>query len=210
MTRPLAFCLGLVVGILAAYLVWSPLIATPRGAPDVHSSAGTGDMRQALRGAPHAGPSTVGPSDLLAGSFARGHLLGSGAPLTAVGISDNSFHGAGINPASAVTVSGWATWCAPTPTKCRGWGGDALLAAVPSFRGSPYTVQVCGFEGGRTNCVQVTVVSFCACGSRNGIPTVIDLSPAAFRSLAPLSRGRIRVTVDGGRVPAAPATDVGP
>jgi len=83
-----------------------------------------------------------------------------------------------------------------------------MLGAVPSFRygDDPYTVQVTAFEDGKANAVFVTVVSYCACGSRHGIPTVIDLSPAAFRSLAPLSQGVIRVTVDG--VPNAPATDL--
>jgi hypothetical protein len=101
--------------------------------------------------------------------------------------------------ASAVSVretSGWAAWCAPTPTRCQGWGGDALLAGVPSFRwgDEPYTVQVSA--NGRS--VLVTVVSFCACGDRKGIPTVIDLSPAAFAELAPLTVGVLSVTV---RVP---------
>ena len=68
-----------------------------------------------------------------------------------------------------------------------------MLAAVPSFRwgDDPYRVEVCA-----TTCVFVTVVSFCACGDRHGIPTVIDLSPAAFRTLAPLRRGVYAVTVE--------------
>ena len=94
------------------------------------------------------------------------------------------------------TLTGWAAWCAPTPTRCQGWGGDALLAGVPSFRwgDDPYTVQVSA--NGRS--VLVTVVSYCACGDRKGIPTVIDLSPRGFEALAPLSVGVLSVTV---RVP---------
>ncbi len=91
------------------------------------------------------------------------------------------------------TRSGFATWCAPTPTRCQRWGGDARLGAVPSFRwgDTPYPVRVS--YGGRSTIVQV--VSFCACGDRHGEPTAIDISPAAFESLAPLSRGVIRVEV---------------
>ena len=78
-----------------------------------------------------------------------------------------------------------ATWCAPTPTICKRWGGDAKLAALPGFSGKSYTVRV--IYGERS--VLVSVVSTCGCG--------IDLSPAAFRELAPLSRGRIPVLVEG-------------
>ena len=111
-------------------------------------------------------------------------------------------------PLAARSATGWATWYDD---------GPGMYGAVPSWRwgDEPYTVQVCGFEGGRTNCVLVTVRDFCLCGDRHGVPTVIDLSPSAFRALAPLSRGVIRVTVDGVRsgpapraVPTAPATDL--
>ena len=104
-----------------------------------------------------------------------------------------------VIPPAGRAVSGTATWCAPTPRYCHGWGGNAHLGAVASFRwgDEPYFVQVT--SGGRSTVVQV--VSYCACG-----PTLIDLSPAAFRELAPLSRGRIQVVVrrlDG----HLPATD---
>ena len=78
-----------------------------------------------------------------------------------------------------------ATWCAPTPTQCGRWGGDALLAALPTYTGTPYRVRV--WRGSRH--VDVTVVSVCGCG--------IDLSPHAFEQLAPLSRGRVDVLVEG-------------
>lgn len=100
--------------------------------------------------------------------------------------------------------SGWATWCAPTATKCHGWGGTAKLGAVPSFRDGDEPYRVTVHHGGRS--VQVLVVSYCACGKRDGIPTVIDLSPAAFEVLAPTSRGVIRVTLERGGA-ALPATD---
>lgn len=110
--------------------------------------------------------------------------------------------------------TGVATYCAPTPTKCQGWGGGALVGAVRSFSSgdTPYRVEVCTVDGGR--CVTVRVVSYCACGTRHGKPTLIDLSPAAFRRLAPLSRGVIDVTVRpvGGGAPIGtiPPTDTQP
>lgn len=82
-----------------------------------------------------------------------------------------------------------ATWCAPTPRQCRRWGGTARLAALPTYSGTPYVVRV--WYDSRH--VDVTVVSICGCG--------IDLSPYAFEQLAPLSRGRINVEVEG---PIAP------
>jgi hypothetical protein len=80
-----------------------------------------------------------------------------------------------------------ATWCGPNPRtgQCLRWGGHALLAALPTYTGTPYVVRV--WRGARH--VDVTVVSVCGCG--------IDLSPWAFQRLAPLSRGRIDVEVEG-------------
>lgn len=105
----------------------------------------------------------------------------------------------------AAVAGGLATWCAPTPTHCQSWGGDAHLAAVPDFHfgDRPYRVVV-HYRGHRTT---VTVVSFCACGGR-----IIDLSPAAFADLAPLSHGVIEVTVEDlrGPAPTPPPTDVEP
>jgi rare lipoprotein A (peptidoglycan hydrolase) len=64
-------------------------------------------------------------------------------------------------------------------------------------------VTVCG----NGSCVQVRLIDFCACGHGR----VVDLYPAAFRRLAPLSQGvvLVRVTWGGDAVPP-PATDVGP
>ena len=98
---------------------------------------------------------------------------------------------------------GWATWYDDGP----GWYG-----AVHSWRfgDERYAVQVCALDEGRlVACTHVIVRDYCACGSRHGEPTVIDLSPAAFRELAPLSRGVIRVEVSGPIVVALPATDGG-
>jgi hypothetical protein len=93
----------------------------------------------------------------------------------------------------AATVGGTATWCAPTPNHCQSWTPGKFLGAMESFRygDRPYNVTV--RHGGKA--VVVTVVSHCACGN-----TLIDLSTSAFERLAPLSEGRIDVTVEtGGR-----------
>jgi hypothetical protein len=97
---------------------------------------------------------------------------------------------------------GTATWCAPTSTHCHGWGGNAHVGAVRSFGwgDTPYSVAVCVVATG--SCTNVRVVSYCACPH-----TLIDLSPAAFEDLAPLSAGRIGVTVTRVSAPRPPQTD---
>jgi hypothetical protein len=106
-------------------------------------------------------------------------------------------------------LSGYATFCAPTPTHCQNWGGDAHLGAVPTFHYGDEPYQVTVRHDARHTVV--TVVSYCACGDRAGTPTVIDLSPAAFSDLAPLSAGVIEVTivVEGPRM-TLPPTDTLP
>ncbi|HET7702118.1 MAG TPA: RlpA-like double-psi beta-barrel domain-containing protein, partial [Candidatus Limnocylindrales bacterium] len=83
--------------------------------------------------------------------------------------------------------------------------GPGLYAAVPSWRwgDEPYQVRVA--TGGRA--VVVTVGDFCGCpGAR-----VIDLSADAFRRLAPLSVGLVRVTVTRlGPGVTAPPTETEP
>lgn len=108
---------------------------------------------------------------------------------------------------SSSVIEGWASYCAPTPTRCQSWGGSAKLGAVPSFRygDRPYFVKVCRLSS--SACVVVRVVSFCGCGVK-----VIDLSPAAFKRLTPLWRGVVRVTVErtGGPSATLPPTDTQP
>lgn len=48
-------------------------------------------------------------------------------------------------------------------------------------------MKVCG----NGNCVTVTLIDWCACGGNR----IIDLYSDAFRRLAPLSQGTIKVSV---------------
>jgi len=70
-------------------------------------------------------------------------------------------------------------------------GEKVFYAAVGDWRwgDKPYRIQVCRVSTGK--CVVVWVRDFCrACKNKHG---VVDLSPAAFRKLAPLWKGRIKV-----------------
>ena len=111
-----------------------------------------------------------------------------------------------LDEGASSILAGVATWCAPTATHCHGWAPPAKLGAVPGYDGTPYLARVS--RGSRS--VVVRVVSFCACGDRAGKSTVIDLSPAAFVELAPLSAGVIDVTVERLDGIALPPTDTAP
>ena len=95
-------------------------------------------------------------------------------------------------PPGKIRARGNATWyCLSGVSSChRDYGGGLYAAAGPALRVGDWrgrTVTVC--TGSR--CVTVQLVDWCACpGGR-----VIDLYSAAFRRLAPLSEGEIRVAV---------------
>lgn len=180
---------GLVVcvAVIAAVLVL--LLATPRSAPviqpagtseidaataDVASSATPGGSGRALNGAPRGVPASSLPLAALAVP----------EPIGSVAASPTGALGTALFSASA-------TWCAPTPTQCQSWAPPARLAAVNAFRfgDAPWWARV--WRG--STFVDVLVVSYCACGGTDG---AIDLSPAAFTRLAPLSRGRIDVEIE--------------
>jgi len=95
------------------------------------------------------------------------------------------------------TQSGLATWFDDGPGLYAAAGPDLRHG---DWRGSFVTVT----SGSRSVTVQLT--DWCACGDRNGRPTLLDLSASAFRRLAPLSRGVIAVEVTSGSV-TLPATD---
>jgi hypothetical protein len=89
-------------------------------------------------------------------------------------------------------TSGSATWyCKTGVSSCAaGYPGGMYAAAGPALRVGAWrgrVVRVCG--GGA--CILVKLIDWCACGGSH----VIDLYSDAFRRLAPLSSGALRVTV---------------
>jgi hypothetical protein len=176
----LGICIG--VWLAALVLVGSSIVdATPSSSPESTLPVDLSGQRStpATSGAPHSpGPAVV------RGSPAAG-TDGTPQPRSEAPIPSPS------GDIGTALYSASATWCAPTPTQCQSWGGDAKLGAVFGFRfgDEPYRVRVS--RGDRS--VDVLVVSHCACG---GTHNAIDLSPAAFRVLAPLSRGRVEVAVE--------------
>jgi hypothetical protein len=102
-----------------------------------------------------------------------------------------------------VSVYGRTDTCTPYKSvKNGGRGGELVLyAAVGSFTyyDKPYRVRVC--LRGSSRCVIATVRDYCHGAWRalrkpwNSKSRVIDLSPALFRQLAPLSRGVVYVEI---------------
>jgi hypothetical protein len=192
----LTCCLAIVAAIaVSALIVIAMSFAAPRSSPD-----------------PTAVSSQIG-----------GPTAGAGDPFTAVdGASDRSSSGApltqAVSPGPSIpaigpgrqaggapppSVRGLATWYdAPSLTDAA--AGPALRRALGrTWRGS--WVRVTHVGDGDARWVVVRLTDWCACGDRNGRPTVIDLDDRAFAELASLGAGVIKVTVeriDG--VPEAP------
>lgn len=99
-------------------------------------------------------------------------------------------------------ISGRATWY-DAPSRTDAAAGPLLR--FDGWRGSWVRVT----SGDRS--VTVKLTDWCACGDRNGQPTVIDLDDEAFARLAPLSDGVIDVEVEVlGDAPALPETSTAP
>jgi len=99
---------------------------------------------------------------------------------------------------SGASLAGIATWfCLAGRSPCtRGYPDGLYAAAGPALRawlGADWRgQQVTVTADGRS--VVVTLVDWCRCGGGR----IIDLYAAAFRTLAPLSRGVLRVTLSAG------------
>jgi rare lipoprotein A (peptidoglycan hydrolase) len=90
------------------------------------------------------------------------------------------------------SASGAATWyCKTGVSACHySYPSGLYAAAGPELRVGNWRgrhVRVCG----NGNCVNVTLIDWCACGGNH----IIDLYSDAFVHLAPLSTGSVRVTV---------------
>jgi rare lipoprotein A (peptidoglycan hydrolase) len=87
---------------------------------------------------------------------------------------------------SAAILRGVASW----------YPAEGLIGAVHSWRWGdmPYPVAICGVEASSSVCLTVLVVDYCdACtGAR-----LIDLSDDAFRILASLDAGLVRIQAEG-------------
>ena len=89
----------------------------------------------------------------------------------------------------AQEARGRATWYDAGPGAYAA-AGPALRAAIgPSWRGT--AVRVC--TGRR--CVTAVLSDWCQCHRGTRDERLIDLSPVLFTELAPLGRGKTRVTV---------------
>lgn len=92
---------------------------------------------------------------------------------------------------SSHSVKGQASWyCSSTSACHHSYPGGLYAAAGPALRVGNWrgrAVSVCG----NGNCVTVKLIDFCACSSTR----VIDLYSDAFKRLAPLSSGVLRVKV---------------
>lgn len=88
---------------------------------------------------------------------------------------------------SGARIMGRATWYDWRPREAA--AGPALRAALVDWRGATVIVR----SGDRQ--VRVKLTDHCACGDRNGVPTVIDLDVASFEALAPRGAGVIAVEV---------------
>ena len=89
-------------------------------------------------------------------------------------------------------AGGSATWyCKGGTSACAaGYPGGMYAAAGPELRVGAWrgrVVRVCGSGA----CILVKLIDWCACGGSH----VIDLYSDAFRRLAPLSSGAVKVTV---------------
>jgi rare lipoprotein A (peptidoglycan hydrolase) len=189
----IALLVGLALGLVIGFLVAVSVVrAAPRSSvqPVIPAAAPSMESEAASRAPASSGnlaERSSGAPTLLSADAppSGGRNLPLGAPLPSEPIVTEP-------PAIA---SGLASWYDD---------GPGLYGAVPSWRfgDRPYQVRVSA--GGRS--VVVTVRDFCGCpGAR-----IIDLSPSAFRELAPLARGVIPVTIEDLAAPGLtpPPTDV--
>jgi len=137
---------------------------------------------------------------VLAGSSGLTPETPSGVPVSGVA----TWYGSTNPNGEKYCVGGYKHTCSPYKSKADGGRGGELImyAAVPRWRwgDKPFRLRVCRKDD-PTRCV--IVVARDSCGRcREDIKKrwtsrslAIDLSPAAFRALAPLSRGVVAVVI---------------
>lgn len=168
----------------------------PLDAAEFELIAGS-DLADTARTVPESAGSPE-PAPVIA-DFVVGPLSMAPRPEPAFDVAPNVALAATPRPAAQIPsgggsarVSGSASWYCKTGTSActNGYPGGMFAAAgseirIGNWRGR--TVKVCG--NGR--CIAVKLIDWCACGG----PRVIDLYSDAFRQLAPLSQGTVKVTV---------------
>jgi len=92
----------------------------------------------------------------------------------------------GAAPSSGASVSGIASWYAAV---------GLIAAAGPALRVGDWRGRVVTVCAGGV-CLDVRLADWCQCYAGTDRERAIDLSDDAFRALAPLSRGLVRVTVE--------------
>ncbi len=156
-------------GVLIGRLIVPVSAATPRTVQPVIPAASS---RESGAEGPASG-NPAGPSG--APPAVRGSLDGVPTPSPAASQHE-----------SPATRTGIASWYHD-----RSLPASAFYAAARSWRWGerPYQVRVCRLA----TCIVVTVRDHCGCPDGR----LTDLSPEAFRRLAPLSAGLVRVGVEG-------------
>jgi hypothetical protein len=136
-----------------------------------------------LRGVPVLEPAS------LAGVMVGSSAVGSDAPypeptlLPATGTPQPS------GAIGTALIGGWASWFDVGPGYYAA-AGPLLREALGDWRGQYVTVEGDGAS------VTVQLSDWCACGSRHGVPTIIDLSWDAFAELADPALGIVRVSIE--------------
>ena len=116
-------------------------------------------------------------------------LSRDGDPVTVTAASPSPVARPSADPPRRTGVSGVATWFR-SPAGVAAAGPVLRRLAGPGWRGRTVIVR-----SGRRS-VTVRLLDWCACGPRQGRPTLIDLPAVDFAWLAPRSRGVIAVTVE--------------
>jgi len=186
---------GLLIGVLLAAAIaphaWE-IIPTPRAAlesiPAIPRSVGSVALDD---------PAQLGQPDQAVIPAPVDRLKGPGRITPVLAVTGSGPEPTRV-PAAASPLRGYATWYDTAGGAAA--GPDLRAALGPGWRGMSVVVTRADMGAG----VVVQLTDWCACGSRNGVPTLIDLDRESFAVLALPSAGIVAVTV--APIPAPPVT----